>query len=376
MSAELNRGRTLLLGSLTLLFTLLCLELLLQGFYYFTAGAFLFRRTAPPLFEADATRCYRVLANLDYTHRTNEFSSTIYTNALGLRTDERRAVPETPKPPDLYRILLLGPSFAFGWGSDYEDSFGALIAEQLSVPGKRVELMNLGTPAQSPGPQLCWLEREGERYDPDLVIQVSYGSRTTRLPDECPETLSCPVVEGGRLYSQTPTLRRRMISLVKNLATVFYGYYVYQTLAPWTLDGDAAEAGKELYAESEASELSPEAAADRYARFVAFAQRVTGKDTAVAFVHIPLSFMVHPKDESRWRHIVRLDPAAARARTRVEVEAMRARGLTMIETTDALMEQADAERLYYWLDIHLTPAGNRVVAEQALPILRELVARD
>ena len=375
MSAELSRGRKLLLGSFTLIFTLACLELLLQGFYYFTAGAFLFRRTAPPLFEADATRCYRVLPNLDYTHRTNEFSSTIYTNALGLRTDERRAVPETPKPPDIYRILLLGPSFAFGWGSDYEDSFGALIAEQLNVPGKRVELMNLGTPAQSPGPQLCWLEREGERYDPDLVIQVSYGSRTTRLPDECPETLSCPVVDGGRLYSQTPTLRRRMISVVKNLATVFYGYYVYQTLVSTTPAGDT-EAGKELYDEPAASELDPEAVADQYTRFAAFAQRVTGKDTAVAFVHIPLSFMVHPKDESRWRHIIRLDPAAARARTRAEVKAIRARGLTMIETTDALMKRAHAERLYYWLDIHLTPAGNRVVAEQAMPILRELVARD
>ncbi len=375
MSTELNRGRTLLLASLTLLFTLLCLELLLQGFYYFTAGAFLFRRTAPPLFEADATRCYRVLPNLDYTHRTNEFSSTIYTNALGLRTDERRAVPETPKPPDVYRILLLGPSFAFGWGSNYEDTFGALIAERLSVPGKRVELMNLGTPAQSPGPQLCWLEREGGRYDPDLVIQVSYGARPTRLPGECPEPMTCPVVDGGRLYSRTPTLSRRAVSAVKNLATVFYGYYVYQTLASSTPANDT-DAGKELYDESEALELDPEAVADQYVRFAAFVRRVAGEETAVAFVHLPLSFMVHPEDKSRWRHILRIDSAAARARTRADVEAVRARGITMIETTDALVKQAGAERLYYWLDIHLTPAGNRVVADQALPILRELVAPD
>ena len=187
--------------------------------------------------------------------------------------------------------------------------------------------------------------------------------------------MTCPVVDGGRLYSRTPTLRRRSVSAVKNLATVFYGFYVYQTLVPSTPAGDT-EAGKELYDASEASELGPEAVADQYARFTAFARRVAGEETAVAFVHLPLSFMVHPEDKSRWRHILRLDSATARERTRAEVEAVRARGLTMIDPTDALVERADAERLYYWLDIHLTPAGNRVVAEQTVPVLRELVAPD
>ena len=52
---------------------------------------------------------------------------------------------------------------------------------------------------------------------------------------------------------------------------------------------------------------------------------------------------------------------------------LRAEGHVLIDPTDALIRRADEERLYYWLDIHLTPAGNRIVAEQALTVLRDFV---
>ena len=45
----------------------------------------------------------------------------------------------------------------------------------------------------------------------------------------------------------------------------------------------------------------------------------------------------------------------------------------MVDASRALIEHADEERLYYWLDIHLTPAGNRVVAEALFPVLQERI---
>ena len=44
-----------------------------------------------------------------------------------------------------------------------------------------------------------------------------------------------------------------------------------------------------------------------------------------------------------------------------------------IDPIDALMAAADRERQYFWIDIHLTPDGNRTVAEAALPVLQPLV---
>ena len=45
----------------------------------------------------------------------------------------------------------------------------------------------------------------------------------------------------------------------------------------------------------------------------------------------------------------------------------------MLDTTPHLLEQAATERLYYWLDIHFTVAGNRVVAEAAIPFLESVI---
>jgi len=241
-------------------------------------------------------------------HRTNEFAIHLYTNAQSFRTDARRAPVAVEKPADVYRVLFLGPSFTFGWGSDYEDTYAARIASALRVPGKHVELLNLGTPAQPVEPQLCWLAQEGYRYRPDLVVQTSYGDRVSSMPAGCPESLSCPFVEESAVYFSRPAPRQRAIALLKNLGTVFYGYYVYNMFA-----GEGPKSGvgtgKELYGAEQATADDDLAALVKgYRSFVDFVHERIGAETQVAFVHIPLSFLVHLSDRSRWKHIIDVHP--------------------------------------------------------------------
>jgi len=155
----LSRHRRLLFIGIVMLVIGLFAELLLQTYNYIGAGGFLFRRAVPPIYEANDTRCYGLKPDLDYAHHTNEFKVRIYTNAQGFRTDSRRAAIPVEKDPDVYRVMFLGPSFTMGWANDYEDTYVALIGERLKVSGKRVEVVNVGTPSQGPTPQLCWLER-------------------------------------------------------------------------------------------------------------------------------------------------------------------------------------------------------------------------
>jgi hypothetical protein len=374
MAGRFGRRRRLLFSAILIGVALLSVEIPLQLFYRVTAGEWLFRRTLPPIYEVDPTRCYRVKPNLDYVHRTNEFSIQIYSNAQGFRTDARREAIAYEKPPDVYRVLFLGPSFAFGWGSDQEAIYPARIASALRIPGKRVELVNLGTPGQPPGPQLCWLEQEGHRFQPDLVLQTTYGDAPPRLPARC-EATDCPVIEDSRLYTTPPTPAHRAIAVVKNFATVFYGYYLWNAFS----SGPAKPAigtGKELYGDPATAGGDDTAAIiASYRDFVAFVRRVTGPQVEVAFIHIPFAFLVHEGDRARWKHVLDRDPELAKQRTRATIAALRAGGLHVVDSLDTLIERGRDERQFYWLDIHLTPEGNRAVADIALPVLQELVLR-
>jgi hypothetical protein len=374
VTSELSLGRRIFFSLVLAGFVLVSVELACQLFYRFTAGDFLFRRTGAPIFEEDPHRCYRLKPNLDYVHRTNEFESVVYTNSQGMRTDARRLDVKPEKPVDVHRILFLGPSFTFGWGNAYEEAYPTVIGELLAAGGRRVEIVNMGTPAQGPEAQLCWLEHVGYRLRPDVVVQTIYGDRVPTVVGECPERLDCPVIEDSRLYTTAPTLRRKLIARAKNLGIVFYGYYAYQ----WALGARAEEAagtGKELHGER-VLELDPgdhDGLASDYARYESTVRRLLGEDVRVVFLFIPMSYVVHPGDASRWSHLLDADPVASRQRIRRAVGRLRSHGHLVIDPTEALVSRADAERLYYWLDIHLTPAGNRVVAEEAVSALRALM---
>ncbi len=86
----------------------------------------------------------------------------------------------------------------------------------------------------------------------------------------------------------------------------------------------------------------------------------------VLVVFFPLSYAVHSEDESRWRHLGVRDVA-----TQQEFDAALCEHLTeresipCLDISESLQRAAEksAERLYYWLDVHWTEAGNRVAAE-------------
>jgi hypothetical protein len=84
------------------------------------------------------------------------------------------------KSANIYRIMILGPSFAFGWGVDYELSFAGvlqqLLQQRVFADEKKIEIINAGIPAMPVAPQLAWFEQVGQRHEPDLVIQLVYGS--------------------------------------------------------------------------------------------------------------------------------------------------------------------------------------------------------
>ena len=93
----------------------------------------------------------------------------LISNAEGLR--EKHEIPEA-KPAGEVRVLFLGDSCTFGFGSLDGESFVAQAEARLAArqPQARTECINAGVPGYSLFQGWRWLESRGLDYHPDLVV--------------------------------------------------------------------------------------------------------------------------------------------------------------------------------------------------------------
>ena len=135
----MSKRKRILFTIVTVMLLALFAEASLHVFYRLSVGRWLWEWWAIPIFEADPIRVYRVKANLDYVHQTSEFTARYFTDSLGMRTaGGKQPAPAIAKPDGTYRILALGPSFAFGWAVNYEDSYVYRIALRRGDLGEDV----------------------------------------------------------------------------------------------------------------------------------------------------------------------------------------------------------------------------------------------
>ena len=87
-------------------------------------------------------------------------------NSLGLRDREH----PYEKPAGQRRILLLGDSYAWGYGVSNEDTFGEILEQRLVRDLAGWEVLNSGVSGWGTDQQYLFLIEEGFKYDPDLVV--------------------------------------------------------------------------------------------------------------------------------------------------------------------------------------------------------------
>ncbi|HKE10320.1 MAG TPA: hypothetical protein VKE73_01990 [Myxococcota bacterium] len=156
------------LGSLVLLLATLLL-LFLTGEGVLRLAPWWNDRSVDPSFNPyrpDGHTGFALRAGADTVHRTDEFSVAVHVNALGLRGPERTAA----KPPGTLRILVLGDSFAFGFGVGQDEMFSAELERLLRERGLQVEVLSSGVPGWSLDNELVYLRTEGFDLDPDLIL--------------------------------------------------------------------------------------------------------------------------------------------------------------------------------------------------------------
>ena len=247
-----------------------------------------------------------------------------------------------------------------------------LYRNPLTAVGKDVEVMNLGTPGQPISYQFCWLQEEGYKYGPDMIVQTIYGN-PTKTATKCYIPEDHPTVHNGYLYNSTDSLKVKFLNIVKDSATVFYGWYFYQFM----LSGDDRNIGlgTELYERD--SEVLPnedyESKVKKYRENIAFVRQVVGREIPIVFLHVPFSYVVRPADLSRWTVQNLKDPLELRKAAREMEILLNQEGIPFVNPTDELINKDRETRTYYFLDLHFTPAGNKVLAEKAIPIIQKFI---
>ncbi len=160
---------------------------------------------------------------------THERRLTI--NSLGMRDREY----ERDKPEGVFRILVLGDSFAWGYGVSDEEVFTERLEAALVAEGARVEIWNAAVSGWGTDQQLLFLEREGFDYAPDLVAlafflyndpdnirhSVQYGLQKPLFADTNLTLTNVPVPKPGsetegRMFEGDPL--KQSVRLIERMA--------------------------------------------------------------------------------------------------------------------------------------------------------------
>jgi hypothetical protein len=101
------------------------------------------------------------------TFETPQFHTFVRINENGLRDSPH----SYERQNDMERILVLGDSFAWGYGVEESERFSQLLEQSLDV-----EVINAGVSGYSTDQELLWYQSEGIKYETDLVILVLAGN--------------------------------------------------------------------------------------------------------------------------------------------------------------------------------------------------------
>jgi lysophospholipase L1-like esterase len=135
-----------------------------------------------------------------WTQEDREFLVPVQINREGLRDVEHRYA----KPPGVFRILILGDSFVEAMHVPIESTFPRQLQERLNGDGGagRIEVINAGVSGYGTASELLYFEREGKRYQPDLVLLAFYPGNDVKNNSPTLEATLKPV------YGPDGTLQR------------------------------------------------------------------------------------------------------------------------------------------------------------------------
>lgn len=114
-----------------------------------------------------------IRANAEFWHTSIDGSWHFVTNNQGFRND--RDFPYE-KPARTVRVLSLGDSHTQGYEVRQSATYSAVLERYLTAHGKPAEVLNAGVSGFSTAEAEAFLENEGYKYHPDVVVLGFYAN--------------------------------------------------------------------------------------------------------------------------------------------------------------------------------------------------------
>lgn len=109
----------------------------------------------------------RTRPNMTFTHKSVDGVFHFVTNNRGFRNNE--SINYKKRLGEL-RVLLLGDSHTFGYEVNQQETYAAVTEKLLRGKGLDATVINAGLSGTGTAEQLVFLEQEGLRYNPDVVV--------------------------------------------------------------------------------------------------------------------------------------------------------------------------------------------------------------
>jgi lysophospholipase L1-like esterase len=281
---------------------------------------------------------------------TSEFDSEVVINPKGLHD---RDYPYA-KPDGVFRILMIGDSFVAALEVDPTQNFSSLLEGHLTqANGPSVEVINGGVLGYGTSNALLWLEAEGLRYEPDLVV---YGFYANDVTDNLNSELFH--MEDGALVQTPPGL-----SLWRRLRPVLYDVsYLYR--AGVVLTDRQARTNDDTLIQTPWRPILPIYRADLAPReheawqlTAALLERMAQADVPLMIVYFPEIFQ---SVDEYWQAIESGDEVVLRDAPNNMLRTIIPDGVTFFDAS--LDFRASDEALYFVNDGHFNVAGHQRMA--------------
>jgi len=285
-------------------------------------------------------------------------------NSRGFHDAEHR----TSRPPDVYRVVAIGDSFAVGV-VPYAANYLTLLESELS-PGPRFEVINMGIAAAQPRDYLAILVGEGLAYDPDLVLVGFFVGNDFEAVRRKPYEYSYVatlfrflwrLARAGPPPAATPTARSA--GRYDDTAPSMSGdrFLEIEVDRSWLY----RRPGRELAA------AAPRAVAD--VRRMRDVSRRAGAQLLVVIIPDELQLDAQLQEQVARASRSSLDQFEFRLPNQVLAEALAREGIPFLDLLPAFEEAGAKVRLYKPRDTHWNLAGNRLAAVRIADALRERV---
>lgn len=324
--------------------------------FVFVVFEILVRIFSPQIFDIHPRGMYTTDQDVGYAltpdyegHlQRNEFSTRISVNEQGLRGNSLG-----PRRDEVTRVLVLGDSFAFGYGVEEHESFPAYLETCLNSTGAGTfEVLNAGVPGYGTVDQLNFLRSRGEALAPDFVI-LQFLSSNDLDENLYPATEWADVNDGWLVYKnesyetalKLPPWKRFELWVKAHIHSAGFiseriGYLVLKSsLFP----GFEMDVWRERFSE-EQEKLFEEALTD-------IQDHVADLGAGLLFLYVTDQGPVLARNEPQLRSEALVERVLSK------------RGIDWINTYRLMREHQDKDGFYFPLDGHWNSAGHRFAAE-------------